>query len=1648
MALASPCLELTRELHLPDLPKHKVLLFSHGRRLLVLPRQVIIVHGVVVAQRLTYDEDVLAAAYVRFESDSAPDSAPNAYQQATHDTHDRRHTRESFRDSAHDGTFDSCGESKGDDAVDSLVVVLRRGAYVYQRPGRTHMVSFPISVRAAYAFGTGVLLQRDCDATTTEPRFFTLVHPRADLCVVTTSSTSVVSAHESVLYFPNGLDKALTLCATYNTRLRTINVYFVRAALRAKHAGYARRRSTLSASSPAGARIWDDDIHDADGAGSFAGSLGAGHGAGSYGSQPHGPTPLSAAPSMSMDKKRTSTLLSGVSSMARMGSESTAGDAASGVPRVPLDLGALRKNMIWTKVGLFASGAKRLHLAVSGLAFDGRTAVVVTNRHSQKTKVYIYNQRAGNAPLYESTYQMRCLYATSLHHAAVPGWMAVLVSDSLLRLVHPVLELEAPPVSFAGRLPRMSLIAGSAANTLALRSSTETRRTYLVSLVLEPTNRAVSACLRTWQYLSGSKINEQVKVLWRTAAMRDAHKDEWNAYVVTLLALIYPFEERPHSEVGNPQEDGTERAVPHAPHAVDHSVQKTAEQEPETKETPLLNDVTAQLSAAHALRTYALINYALYDLLPFAVVALHLVYEELRLDRLQAGMLNRLGTLLAQLTAWMGWSDAWVSHYGIDLSYIDRHVRLLLVVLVARPPDVIGHLASAVEGRAEPLLTFAQLVEESDAVNRIVTPTTHALCALFRLLGTRETSRAAVIRAMAEFGIGAAFLDTLPAALALPLKNYLLQCQDRPELEWNAQMLELAGRRDVTALLEPEFSFSGGADIPVDRSGLTDSRDAHAVLGGAHVAENFLPWDGQAEADRVQVTRLIFDRDRRYYEITSLLHQTRTQTATERGPEDGNEYASMLVRRTVAALVGVRTVTMPLGRAALFYGGRMPFLTEKFPIPKFNLNTVLLPARTTIVLQEDAIPLRVMEWGHFHNGVLAGLSISPHAKGITGSWVNFNKPKENNAQHAGFLLGLGLNGHLKRLEEWHIYNYLGPKHPLTSVGLLLGMATSLRASKDNKLTKVLSVHAVALLPQGANDLNVPLVVQAAGLVGIGLLYLETQHRRMSEILLAQVGELCTHADAFEEHESYRLAAGIGLGLINLGKGNDLRGLSGTNVVDTLLAHAVSMRDSHAHADAPHSGAPTAGFAAQCGSAAIVALGLIYLRTGNRTIAAKLAVPDSEPLMDYVRPDLLLLRYIARGLILWDDIRDTREWVDAQMPAVLRRKHNMAHISALDSDHIAYFYVLAGACLAVAMRYASSQNTRARDTLLHYLDLCMALSRTRAVNYDQRIAHGALAQLENVLCVAVAVVMAASGDLAVFRRLRVLHGRIDENVDYGCHMAYSTALGHLFLGGGQYGFAKTNFAVAALVVSLYPVYPRERSDHEVHLQALRHFWALAVEPYCLVVRDVTDGAPVAVPVRVTMANGTVRQELAPCLLPSVDDIAHLQVESPQFFRVEIDFSVNSAYLERFKSSLVVYVLRKQNYETLRVSMATLLHHSNRTLVQGAARHDTETVARILNAAVARLLSSFDKAVYLETAASNLHRGATHGPTTGLSVCNIIDTKLELARLALPLSVHDLADLSFLFAYADRVCTRDLCYVDAHCVEWLKDKMRAYAQAVRM
>lgn len=68
--------------------------------------------------------------------------------------------------------------------------------------------------------------------------------------------------------------------------------------------------------------------------------------------------------------------------------------------------------------------------------------------------------------------------------------------------------------------------------------------------------------------------------------------------------------------------------------------------------------------------------------------------------------------------------------------------------------------------------------------------------------------------------------------------------------------------------------------------------------------------------------------------------------------------------------------------------------------------------------------------------------------------------------------------------------------------------------------------------------------------------------------------------------------------------------------------------------------------------ATIALGLMYFNTGNRAVAEWMQPPDTQYLLEFVRPDFLLLRVLAKSLILWEDIEPTKSWVSSHVPNIV------------------------------------------------------------------------------------------------------------------------------------------------------------------------------------------------------------------------------------------------------------------------------------------------------------------------------------------------------------------------------------------------------------
>ena len=813
-----------------------------------------------------------------------------------------------------------------------------------------------------------------------------------------------------------------------------------------------------------------------------------------------------------------------------------------------------------------------------------------------------------------------------------------------------------------------------------------------------------------------------------------------------------------------------------------------------------------------------------------------------------------------------------------------------------------------------------------------------------------KSSAVQMVEAMQECGFTSYILETLPEAVVAPLFDAISLCQPHPPSGWSSDLLDLVRRGDITLALHSTGRTRPPASSILVRKYPSFGLMTHTTrLTASQAPTHRATWDfkmlcqtveeanssGYDEGEgteRQAVIRTLFKDDRRLNEAQDLLSTHKSRTVRLSPDPNWPESEYLEKQKELVSRIATGTLAIPAGRALLYYGLRFPLITQKFHIGGFNLNCIVKPTNVTVGVDKSLFTEEKVCWGFFHQGVAAGLAISPQAKGIDTSWILYNKPSQDlSNRHAGFLLALGLNGHLKGVAKWVAFKYLTPKHTMTSIGLLLGLAASYMGTMDSLITRLLSVHATRMLPRGAAELNLSPLTQTSAIMGIGLLYCNSQHRRMSEIMLSEI----EHIDEEDEEEPlrsecYRLAAGFALGFINLGKGYDLKGLHDMKLTEKLIAHATAAKN----VDIVH-------ILDRASAGAVMAITLIFMKSEDQIVARKIDVPDSVLQYDYVRPDILLLRTVAKNIIMWSKIEPNFAWVRDSLPGPYRPRHKLLGITKLRSADLPFFSILSGICFSIALRYSGSASTRVRDLLLHYLDQFMRISRIEATPrahpdaaplYDEELARSNARMCLDILGLSCSIVMAGTGDIPVLRRLRSLHGRDDPDVPYGSHLAAHLAIGSLFMGCGTVTFGSSDLAIASLLVSFYPIFPTNVMDNRSHLQAFRHFWVLASEQRCLVAKDFLTGQPVSVSVQIKMKKQSAADHTlyrsTPCLLPPLEQISSLStVCGPQFWDVELDFS-NAELRGSFARTQSIYLKRRPPREAALTSTLRTLGDDSR------------------------------------------------------------------------------------------------------------------------
>ncbi|KAM8859323.1 anaphase-promoting complex subunit 1 isoform 2-T2 [Spinachia spinachia] len=1094
--------------------------------------------------------------------------------------------------------------------------------------------------------------------------------------------------------------------------------------------------------------------------------------------------------------------------------------------------------------------------------------------------------------------------------------------------------------------------------TLELSSGSMLR----ISIPEIATSELVRKCLQAIRFILPKEAAMKVLVKWYNiynAPGGPSPHAEWNLFVTCFMTLMGYNTERLawtrnlHFEVplspviaakkARPSDGGTEEDLDYLLGSHYH---RRMNPQSLCADNPVTTETTSPSSEPRAASLKMDVAAPLFPHVPALFYVLHLVYEELQLDELQRARASSLVCLLQQLARDLQLDQYvdlyWRDHPSLISGFPETSVMDQALIgqmqrpsfLRAEPPCVLGWLSGCLRGEESPpfpclaaicqrtrllVLSYAlYIVGDKNATSTEVSKYLTKLSAgqkyctsephYRRCSGGQEKSSSESLAEqlvvwLTSEGFTLKDLDSVPFGVALPIREAIYRCREQPCSDWSEDVCLLIGRQDLTKQAHKMTLAKSKASVG---SGLS--------LEPAAASEADEEEDGMSDIIQ-EVTGLIWSQDLRVQEVRRLLQSSRPVRVSVVQLPEVSDHEYIEEKENKLLQLCQRTMSLPVGRGLFTLFSYQPVPTEPLPVPKLNLTGRAPPRNTTVDLNSGNIdvPPNMTSWPSFHNGVAAGLKIAP-ASQVDSAWIAYNKPKspELANEYAGFLMALGLNGHLTKLATLNIHDYLTKGHEMTSIGLLLGVSSAKLGTMDMSITRLLSIHIPALLPPTSTELDVPHNVQVAAVIGIGLVYQGTGHRHNAEVLLSEIGrppgpemEYCT------DRESYSLAAGLALGMVCLGHGSNLIGMTDLNVPEQLYqymvgghrrAQAGASRERHKSPSYQIKEGDTINVDVTCPGATL-ALAMIYLKTNNRSIADWLKPPDTWFLLDFIKPEFLLLRTLARCIIMWDEILPNTEWVKSNIPQIMRGTFDPSEDINMETMAQAQDYITAGACMALGLRFAGSANSDAFDCLYELARTfmkIMSFAGTAAATGYYNLQTGL-----SMVLLAIAMVMSGTGNLKVLQLCRFFHRRTGGEMNYGFHMAHHMALGLLFLGGGGYTLSTSNSAIAALLCALYPHFPAHSTDNRYHLQALRHLAVLAAEPRLLVPVDVDSLKPCYALLEVTYRETkwykeTTVELMAPTMLPELHLLKRVKVKGPRYWELCVDLSRETQHLQSILS----------------------------------------------------------------------------------------------------------------------------------------------------
>lgn len=290
---------------------------------------------------------------------------------------------------------------------------------------------------------------------------------------------------------------------------------------------------------------------------------------------------------------------------------------------------------------------------------------------------------------------------------------------------------------------------------------------------------------------------------------------------------------------------------------------------------------------------------------------------------------------------------------------------------------------------------------------------------------------------MVAAGFGLKQLEAMPLGVALPLYDAIRTCRHRAPADWPISAYRLIGRDDLGKQQVQADSYESPISLapPPGMVPSTDDLDGTEAL--------------------CPLSALRFSRDQRLGEVRRLLCSSRPLALRLSGTSELSDHDMVNEQQQRLLLLCRRSMALPVGRGMFTLSSAPPVLTEALRHAPLSLKGRTQPNAATVDLDLTALPAEYLIWPEFHNGATAALRLSPPGSGAKGegelgrNWITYNKPHNKQHAHAGFLIGLGLQGHLLALANTDLYRYMSQGHDMTMMAVLIGMAAARRGTMHN-----------------------------------------------------------------------------------------------------------------------------------------------------------------------------------------------------------------------------------------------------------------------------------------------------------------------------------------------------------------------------------------------------------------------------------------------------------------------------------------------------------------------------------------------------------------------------------------------------------------------